>query len=212
MSRRTYSGGTIYHVVNRATQGQLLFRDFGEFLAYERLLARAVRKTGMRVLAYCLMPNHVHLLLWPRRDGDLGRFMQWLSSIHAKELHTWRGTTGRGAIYQAHYRASPVDTERYFYTAARYIECNPVRAGLTARAEDWLWSSASPTSAIQGVELAEWPLPRPHDWLTVVNVPESPSNLAYMRGRVERGKSLGSPPRRDEPATVSLSGSQPQSD
>ena len=188
MSRRSHPGGTIYHVVNRAIQGQLLFRDFGEYLAFQRLLGRAVRKFRMRLLAYCLMPNHVHFLLWPRKDGDLGRFMQWLSSIHAKELHTWRGTTGQGAVYQAHYRASAVDTQTYFYTAARYIEFNPVRAGLVTRAEDWPWSSASPTSAIQGVDIAEWPVPRPRDWRAFVNIPETPLTLAYIRGRAERGK------------------------
>jgi putative transposase len=194
VSRRSYPGGIVYHVVNRATQGQLLFRDHGEYLAFQRLLGRAVRKTGMRLLAYCMMPNHVHFLLWPRKDGDLARFMQWLTSLHARELHTWRGTTGRGAIYQANYRASAVDTETYFYSAARYIEFNPVRAGFVTHAEHWLWSSASPTSIIQGVELAEWPVPRPRDWLRFVNRGETPLNLIYIRKRIDQGKPLGPEP------------------
>jgi putative transposase len=205
VSRRSYPGGIVYHVVNRATQGQLLFRDHGEYLAFQRLLGRAVRKTGMRLLAYCLMPNHVHFLLWPRKDGDLARFMQWLTSLHARELHTWRGTTGRGAIYQANYRGSPVDTETYFYAAARYIEFNPVRAGFVTHAEHWPWSSASPSSIIQGVELAEWPVPRPRDWRTFVNRGETPLNLIYIRERIEQGKRLG-PEREGEAGSLVATG------
>jgi putative transposase len=201
VSSRSHPGGIVFHVVNRATQGQLLSRDHGEYLAFQRLLGRAVRKKDMRLLAYCLMPNHLHFLLQPRKDDDLARFMQWLTSIHAKELHTWRGTTGRGAIYQANYHSSVVDTDTYFYRAARYVESNPVRAGLAERAESWPWSSASPTSSIQGVELAAWPLPRPRDWLTFVNRGESALDLIYIRDRVRTGKRLG--PDRDGASTES---------
>ena len=181
------SAGVVFHVVNRAVQGQLLFQDFGEYLAFRPLFVHALEIVPIQVFAYCLMPNHVHLLLSPSVDGQLGAFMKRLTSRHAQSLRRWRGTEGRGAMYQARFRASAVDNEDYFYTVARYIERNPVRAGLARQAEDWLWSSASPSGAMHGVELAEWPVPKPRNWHTILQDTESDKTLDFLRTRTRRG-------------------------
>jgi putative transposase len=185
--------GTTFHVVNRAAYGQLLFEDFGEYLLFMRLLAWALGRSPIDLFAYCLMPNHWHLLLRPEASGDLSQFMYDLTKQHAQELRRWRDNLGAGAVYQGRYRASPVRTETYFYRAARYVERNPVRARLSERADGWLWSSASGIGIIQGVRLAEWPEPRPKSWSEFVNEIESPEDLALIRKRTRRCELIDDP-------------------
>jgi putative transposase len=182
--------GTTFHVVNRATHGKLLCRDFGEYLAFIRILAWALRGAPVDLFALCVMPNHFHLLVRPVGDKDLAAFMHRFQMTHALRLRQWSGTQGRGAVYQGRYRASRVHDESYFYRAVRYVERNPVRAGLAKWSDEWMWSSASPVAEMQGVRLAEWPLPRPTGWMDFVNEVEPESDLAFMRRRIKRREPL----------------------
>ena len=184
-----------YHVVNRAVIGQLLFQDFGEYLAYVRILAQGVEPPVMavEVFAFCLMPNHVHLLLRTPSEAHLSAFMQRLTMTHALRLRGWRGTRGRGAVYQGRFRASLVANDAYFYRAVRYVERNPVRAGLVNRVEDWMWSSASPIATLQGITLAPWPIPRPVHWQAYVNGVEPQEELDFIRLRVQRRERIADP-------------------
>jgi putative transposase len=185
--------GTTFHVVNRATRGQLLFEDFGEYLSFLRLLAWALSRAPIDLFAYCLMPNHWHLLLRPATHRDLSAFMYELSKEHALGLRRWRRNEGCGAVYQGRYRASAVHTETYFYRAARYVERNPVRAKLAERVDEWSWSSASRIGAIQGVLLADWPLPRPANWSEFVNDAEPQRDVEFIRHRTRRCEPLADP-------------------
>jgi putative transposase len=204
--------GTTFHVVNRAIEGQLLFRDFGAYLAFIRLMARAIDRVPIDMFAFCLMPNHVHLLLRPSGERDLAAFMQWLTSQHAMGVRRWSGTTGRGAVYQSRYWASPVQNDRYFCRVVRYVERNPVRASLAVRTHEWLWSSASPVGPVQGIELAEWPVPKPSHWRSFVDGVESPQDLEYIRLRTLNRLPIGEPLETDalsavtEPIGVAVTG------
>src|SRR5688572_33490182 len=112
--RRKADPGSTFHVVNRATVDQLLFRDFGEYLSFLRLLARVLNQVPVDLFAFCLMPNHWHLLLRAATEQELARFMYELSKAHATALRRWRGNVGKGAVYQGRYRASVVHEESYF--------------------------------------------------------------------------------------------------
>jgi putative transposase len=184
---------TTFHVVNRAIEGQLLFRDFGAYLAFIRLMSRALARVPIDMFAFCLMPNHWHLLLRPTAERDLVAFMQWLTSQHAMGVRRWTGTTGRGAVYQSRYWASAVHEQLYFCRVARYIERNPVRAGLADRTAGWLWSSASSVGPVQGITLAEWPVPRPCHWRSFVDGIESQQDLDYVRLRTRNRLPIGEP-------------------
>jgi putative transposase len=184
---------TTFHVVNRAIHRQLLCRDFSEYLAHLRILSWAVRVSPIDLFALCLMPNHFHLLVRAATQRDLAKFMHRFQMTHAMKLREWRGTVGCGAVYQSRYRASRVHEDSYFYRAVRYVERNPVRAKLTGRPDEWMWSSASPVAQIQGIQLAEWPLPRPENWTDFVNQIEPESELALVRRRTARREPLIDP-------------------
>ena len=139
--RRITLGGYVYHALNRANGRLRIFRKTGDFLAFERILAEGLERIPMRLCGYCLMSNHWHLLLWPRGDGDLPEFMRWVTLTHTQRYHASHGTVGMGHLYQGRYKSFPVQNDAYYLTALRYIEANPVRAGLVEDAGQWRWSS-----------------------------------------------------------------------
>jgi hypothetical protein len=88
----------------------------------------------MRILAYCLMPNHWHFVLWPYDDGDLAAFMHRLTTTHVRRWHLHRHSVGAGHLYQGTFKSFPVQSDAHLLTVCRYVERNPVRARLVDRA------------------------------------------------------------------------------
>ena len=126
----------------------------------------AADRVPMRVLAYVLMPNHWHLVLWPEHDGAISAYIKWLAGTHACHFN------GRyrysGAVYQSRFRSVPTHSEVELLRVLRYVEANPVRAGLVPRAERWEWSSVAPSPVMA---LAPSPVPRPPQWLELLADP-----------------------------------------
>ena len=121
-------------------------------------------------LAYCLMPNHWHLVLWPEESGALGRFITWLTLTHTQRWHARHGSAGAGHLYQGRYKSFLVQADRHLLNVCRYVERNPVRAGLVSGAQEWSWGSLWRRECGHGLELlSNWPLARPDDWLQFVN-------------------------------------------
>lgn len=191
---RFATGGLAYHVLNRRVARMPLFENAGDYAAFEHVLQETFDRTGIRIAAYCLMPNHWHLLLWPRQDGDLSEVMRWLTVTHTQRWHAYRGTSGTGPVYQGRYKSFPVQTDEHFLTVARYVERNALRAKLVVRAEEWRWSSLWRRS--QGNPelmqfLGDWPVEQPRQWIDFVNGPEAPEEVAGLREHVRRGRPLG---------------------
>jgi len=191
---RAAPGGWVYHVLNRANGRQGLFDDDGDYAAFERVLSEAQQRIAMRLLAYCVMPNHWHLVLWPYRDGDLSRFMSWLTLTHTQRWHACRQTVGTGHLYQGRFKSFVVQTDEHLFTVCRYVERNAVRAGLVERADAWRWSSLWRTSygdAQQQALVSDWPLTRPADWVAWVNGNEAVADLTRIRQSVVRSQPFG---------------------
>lgn len=172
-----------------------LFDDEKDYDAFEKVLAEAVERSDMRLLAYCLMPNHWHLLVWPRTDGDLSRFVGWLTLTHTQRWHAHRRSVGYGHVYQGRFKSFPVQEDDHYYAVARYVERNALRANFVRRAEDWRWCSLYRWRHGAGQAkpaLASWPLPRKAGWVEYVNAPQSEAELAAVRRSVERGNPFGS--------------------
>ncbi|MBM3598024.1 MAG: transposase, partial [Alphaproteobacteria bacterium] len=137
---RASAADVCYHVINRGNGRAAVFAGDADYRAFIVLIGQTQEHLDARPLAYCLMPNHIHLVLWPRRDGDLGRWMQRLLTGHVRRHHARHGTAGH--IWQGRFRAFPIQRDEHLLTVLRYVERNPVRARLVARAAAWAWSSA----------------------------------------------------------------------
>ncbi len=116
-----------------------MFEDADDDAAFERVLTAAVERTCTRLLAYCVMPNRRHLVVWPREDEELSDFTGWLTLTHTQRWHAHRHGTGSGHLYQGRFKSFLVQNDDHIETVCRYVERNPLRANLVHRAEDWRW-------------------------------------------------------------------------
>jgi putative transposase len=170
-----------------------LFFGAQDYAAFVRVLVEALREVPTRLLAFCLMPNHWHLVIWVSAD-ELPRFMHWLTMTHAKRWHKVHGSEGSGPVYQNRYYAAPVQSDHHLLNVIRYVERNALRAGLVRRAEDWPWTSLwHRCTSSDEVRLSPWPVKVPDDWVDHVNEPHAKSELAAIREAVTKGTPIGSP-------------------
>jgi putative transposase len=117
--------------------------------------------------------------------------MQWLLTAHVRRYHQWHESSGH--VWQGRFKAFPVEQDAHLLTVLRYIEQNPVRAGLVTRAEEWQWSSAHAwRDATRAASLDVGPVPRPEPWLDWVNGPMEAVEVQHVRQSVNRGAPFGS--------------------
>jgi len=177
---REIPAGFVYHVGNRGSRKGPLFDGPNAYAAFERLVAATRERYAVRIIAYCLMFNHWHFLLWPLADNALSLFMKRLTEAHAAEWRRETKTVGQGAVYQSRFWVSPILDDLHLLGAWRYIERNPVEAGLVARAEDWPWSSASVVRTDRALTVDFGPVPRPDNWLEIVNSSDTDRVIDYL--------------------------------
>jgi putative transposase len=204
---RVASGGYVYHVLNRAVGRLRIFGKRRDFETFEEVIGQAKERLPMRVLAWCVMPNHWHFVLWPRGDGDLSEFMRWRTVTHTQRWHAAHRTAGTGPLYQGRFQSFPIQEDDHLWTALRYVERNPLRANLVEtvhgpgtgsffgpfRAEEGAcplptWHRAHGAAA--GL-LDDGPLPLPRRWPEHVQTPQTEGELESLRRSVVRGAPLG---------------------
>jgi len=187
-------GNEIYHVINRANGRLQIFNTPEDYCSFEKLLMEAKELTDMRIYAYEIMPNHWHIILSPRNDGDLGLFMHHLTNKHTRQVHTSTGTIGSGHLYQGRYKSFLVDSEKYLLAVIKYAERNAVRAKLVRFCEDWQWGSAWRRihgTAQQKKLLDALPIQLPNTYLTWVNTEESIEEVETIRRSVNKSVPYG---------------------
>ncbi len=128
-----------YHIINRGNNRQLVFRDDKDFTYFITLLKRYKNELEFKLYHFCLMPNHLHLVIKPTIDRSLPKIMLKLDLAYATYLNKKYNNTGH--VWQGRYRSSLIDSDSYFINCGLYVELNPVRAGLVKNPEDWPWSS-----------------------------------------------------------------------
>lgn len=185
---RNPPAGYVYHVLNRANRRSTLFTHADDYDAFIQVVRESLLLHPVRILHYCVMPNHWHFVLWPTADDQLARFMHHLTTTHATRWNRFRELTGSGHVYQGPYKFFPIQEDDHYYHVGRYVVRNARRANLVARVEDWPWSSVLNLGAIP---LCEGPLPIGGDWLQWVNQPQSLAELAALRHAVLRGCPYG---------------------
>jgi putative transposase len=173
--------GFVYHVTSRARPGVTLFDSRIAYRAFVELIAEVQAARPMRLLAYCVMPNHAHFVLWPETDDAVERFIGLLLLTHAKRFHRWHGTSG--PLYPKRYEAVSIQAGPGLYRAIRYVERNPCAAHLAPTPGAWEPSSASSSSPIH---LSEWPVPRPPDWKGYVETVIESAELEQLRRHLKR--------------------------
>ena len=192
--RRTAPGGFVYHVLNRANARRQIFAQAGDYRAFEETLAEMQERVPMRILAWCIMPNHWHMVLWPEVDGQLSDYLRLVTLTHVQRWHAFRASAGTGHLYQGRFKSFVVQHDAHFLTVCRYVEANALRANLVPCAEQWRWSSLWRTSrdgAGATPRIASWPVPRPSDWLDRVNQPAASADLRRLRRCAQRGTPFG---------------------
>lgn len=188
-------GNYVYHVLNRANERKKIFGRDHDYRKFEYLLEEAKVRYDMRILAYVLMPNHWHLLLYPRKDGDISLFMGWLSTTHAGGVRFRTKTVGEGHVYQGRFKSFLVDNDSYLLAALKYIERNPARANLAARPEEWKWGSAYRRifgTPKEKLLLDSSPTPLPRRYREWINEAEPSEMLKEVRMSVNKQIPYGS--------------------
>lgn len=131
--------GVYYHIINRGNQKQRVFLEDNDFEKYLELLKRYKRKYKFKMYAWCLMPNHVHLILEVNKPTELAKIMQGLNIAYARWFNKKYGKVGH--LWQGRYKSMVIQKDKYVFDCISYVEINPVRANLIQSPLDYAWSS-----------------------------------------------------------------------
>jgi len=191
--RRSAPDGLAHHIINRGNDRKTVFHKIGDYLAFLRFMRAAQVCVPMRILAFCLMPNHFHFVFWPESVASLSAYMRLLMNAHVRNYQQHYGTCGHGHIWQGRFKNFPIQHDVHLLRVLRYVEANAGRANLVRRAEDWSWGSLAEPRGTEWPELTAWPVGRPDNWLDYVNDPVAGSEIQRLRLSVRRGAPYGQP-------------------
>jgi putative transposase len=191
---RSIVGGYAYHVLNRANGRLRLLKKQADFDAFETVLAEALERVPLRIFGYTLMGNH--FVVWPRQrqDRQVTDFFRWLTHTHTQRWNAHHGTSGMGQVYQGRFKSFPIAADEHLLAVLRYVERNPLRAGLVERAEEWRWGSLYRRihgTPEQRALLADSPVKLGRLRCEHVNEPQNEAELEAIRRCVLRGRPCG---------------------
>jgi len=192
--KRVDVAGGVFHMLNRANGRVTIFHKPEDYAAFEKLLCEAGERFDIRLLSYCLMPNHWHFVVSPNVDGEMGRFSQWVTLTHTQRYHAHYQSVGMGHLYQGRYKSFPVQSDDHFLTMSRYVERNAYKGHLCDQPEAWLWGSLfhwhNKTPLFRKL-LSPWPVPRPPNWIEWVRMDFSKTEQDQIDWSMARGVPFG---------------------
>lgn len=184
--------GIPHHITQRGNRREDVFFNDQDRLFYLQWLSEYSQKFAVDIMSYCLMTNHVHLVLRPSTEDGLERVLKPLHMRYAQRINREKGW--KGHLWQGRFFSSALD-EAYTWSAIRYVERNPLRAGMVEQAEDYLWSSAAArcgrinTPFLMPLE-PEGPVSR-KEWSSWLVLPESDKSISMLRQNIEKGLPCG---------------------
>ena len=187
-------GDEIYHVLNRANARVAIFEEEKDYRNFETILEEAKNRYPIKIFSYQIMPNHWHFCLSPKNNGDMTKFVRWLTLTHTQRWHARHHSVGSGHLYQGRYKSFLVQKDNYFLQLCRYIENNALRAKLIQKAEDWRWSSLwrrEHGNDKQKELLSPWPVEVPNDYLRQVNEILAGGELEQIRASIKKSRPYG---------------------
>lgn len=188
---RLVVAGEPHHVTQRGNRRQKVFFKPEDKETYLRILGVQARLFGMQVWAYCLMDNHVHLIVVPEREGSLTKVISETHELYTRMINFREGW--RGYLWQGRFKSVVMD-EKYLYAAVRYVERNPVRAGLVKTAAEYEWSSARAHICKQADSVLSlfYMQEEIENWTEYLSDVEKDEELIKMRRHSESGRPMGS--------------------
>ncbi len=195
---RPIADGLIYHVINRGNNRQTVFRKEADFQAFLQALADLQERKPFELYGYCLMNNHFHLLIRPT-GATISRIVQSLLVSHTQRYHKHRRSGGH--VWQGRFKSPVIQNDEHALTVLRYIEANPLRAGLVKNAADYRWSSYRVHGLGEALELisplvtydelSPYPAVRQRKWAEKVHLPLEERVAAAIRRSTETGLPYG---------------------
>jgi len=180
----------IYHITNRGNGRQEVFHKDKDYEAFIDIMKEAKARYPVKIFAYCLMPNHFHMVLMPERGDELSRWMQWLMTSHVRRYHRHYGSSGH--IWQGRFKSFIIQRDEHLLMVLRYVEGNPKRAGLVGSAKEWTWSSHREMIDEKiNILLDEIPIELPGDWGRYVDEPLTSKEIEKVRQSVIRQSPYG---------------------
>ena len=192
---RTVFAGIPHHITQRGNRRENVFFSDGDRAAYLEWLQLYCEQHVVQIQAYCLMTNHIHIVATPDTAEGLQKVFKPLHMRYAQRINRLKGW--KGHLWQGRFFSSPLD-DQYLWSAIRYVERNPVRAGMVEKAEDYLWSSASAHCGLKEDDILgkkeDWEnmLVSTDDWSGWLAVKEDSERLDALRKHVEKGLPCGS--------------------
>ena len=182
-----------HHVTQRGNARQVILASEADRATYLGLLQRYSQLHGLALLGYCLMPNHVHLIAVPRRPEALAQALKQAHGCYAAYWNARQSSSGH--VWQGRFYSCPLD-EVHLWRALRYVELNPVRAGMVATAERWRWSSAGTHCGATGpdamLEMERWRKRwAAAEWAAFLGMAETPTEISEIRRSTYTGRPLG---------------------
>jgi len=187
---RGVADNVIYHIMNRGNGKQEVFHKDKDYEAFVDLINEAKVRYPVKVFGYCLMPNHFHMVVMPEHGEDLSRLMQWVMTCHVRRYHKHYGSSGH--VWQGRFKSFMIQEDVHLIMVLRYIDGNPVRAGLVKSAKEWKWSSHGKVIGKRERLLAdEVPIELPNEWDRYVYKPLTEKELERLRKSVNRQSPYG---------------------
>jgi len=187
---RIIGDNMVYHVLNRGNQKRLVFFNEWDYRAFLGLLKDSKKIFPVEIFAYCLMPNHFHLVCMPHIGEEMSKWMHCIENAFVKRHHIYNHTDG--LLWQGRFRNFPIQNDDHFITLLRYVERNPVRANLVPSAVDWRWSSARERIYRSKDRVIDnSPVYIPENWKSYVDKPLTAQELEDIRLCVNRQSPYG---------------------
>ncbi len=187
------------HVIQRGNNRQSCFVSKENFAVYSAYLNEALEKYAVRCHGWVFMTNHVHLLCTPSTDNALSKMMQWLGQKYVRYYN--RHSARSGTLFEGRFKSCPVQTERYFLNCLKYIELNPVRAGMVSDPAEYYWSSYQANALGKNItmwtphpeylRLGKTPAERRRAYREIMEQPATEALLKEIRQSTQRGMALG---------------------
>ena len=171
-----------------------MMRKEADFEEFERVMVEVHQRQPIRILSYCVLSNHWHFVVWAEQEGQLTDFFRRVAHMHAMRWRVSHRTVGYGHLYQGRFKSFPVQSDDHLLSLLRYVERNPVSAGLVETAQLWrwgsLWSRVHGEAPIKAL-LSTWPVKRPTNWTARVNTPLTAKEIDRVRLSIARGQPYG---------------------